>query len=147
LEHCLVLFNTQTSRVSSEIIAAQSRNVERHEAQSLEAMHKLKEQAVLMKECLLKGNIDQMGEVLDFGWQYKKQMAEGISNPQLDEMYEAAKRSGATGGKISGAGGGGFMIFFCPGITRYKVVETLTKFGGRARRFGFTKTGLTTWTI
>lgn len=147
LEHCLVLFNTQTSRVSSSIIESQSRNVEQRKEKSVDAMHKLKEQAILMKECLLKGNINQMGEVLDFGWQYKKQMAEGISNPQLDEMYEAAKKVGATGGKISGAGGGGFMIFFCPGITRYKVIETLTKFGGRARRFGFTQNGLTTWTI
>lgn len=147
LEHCLVLYNTQTSRMSSEIIQTQTENVEQKKPKSLEAMHKLKEQAILMKECLLKGDINQMGEVLDFGWQYKKQLAEGISNPQLDEMYEAAKKVGATGGKISGAGGGGFMIFFCPGITRYKVIETLSRFGGRARRFGFTKSGLTTWTI
>ena len=146
LEHCLVLYNTQTSRVSSAIIREQSKNVEEKEEKSLDAMHKLKEQAVLMKECLLKGDINRMGEVLDFGWQHKKQMAHGISNPQLDEMYEAARKAGATGGKISGAGGGGFMIFFCPGTTRYKVIETLKAFGGRARRFGFTKSGLTSWT-
>lgn len=147
LEQCLVLYNTRTSRVSSEIIEAQTRNVEEKKQKSVEAMHKLKEQAILMKECLLKGNINQIGEVLDFGWQYKKQMADGISNPQLDEMYSAAKQAGATGGKISGAGGGGFMVFFCPGTTRYKVVEALKEFGGRTRRFDFTKTGLTTWTM
>ncbi|MGC9146179.1 MAG: dehydrogenase, partial [Nitrososphaeria archaeon] len=88
-------------------------------------MHKLKEQAILMKEAILKGKLHEVGEILDFGWQYKKQMAEGITNPVIEEIYEEAKKSGATGGKISGAGGGGFMMFYCPKNTRYKVIEAL----------------------
>lgn len=110
-------------------------------------MHKLKEQAILMKEAILKGELVKMGEILDFGWQYKKQMAEGITNPVINKIYETAKKVGATGGKISGAGGGGFMMFYCPGNTKYKVVEALQKFGGEFRRFQFTKYGLTTWEI
>ncbi|MCS7206109.1 MAG: hypothetical protein NZ853_10470 [Leptospiraceae bacterium] len=86
-----------------------------------------------------------MGEILDYGWQYKKQMAEGITNPVIEEIYEAAKKSGATGGKITGAGGGGFLMLYCPNTTRYKVIETLLKFGGEFRRFQFTQYGAESW--
>ena len=65
----------------------------------------------------------------------------------LEEIYNAAKKAGATGGKISGAGGGGFMIFYCPGNCRYKVIETLEKFGGQTKPYQFAKNGLNTWTI
>jgi len=77
-------------------------------------MNKLKEQAIIMKEAILTGRLNEIGEILDFGWKYKKQMAEGITNPLIDEIYETAKKAGATGGKISGAGGGGFMMLYCP---------------------------------
>lgn len=74
-------------------------------------------------------------------------MAKQISNKMIDDIYSAAMKSGASGGKISGAGGGGFMIFYCPDNTRFKVIETLKKFGGDTQRYEFTTTGLTTWTI
>ena len=66
-------------------------------------------------------------------------MAANISNSGIEEIYDAAKKAGATGGKISGAGGGGFMIFYCPGNCRYKVIETLENFGGQTRHYQFTK--------
>lgn len=141
----ILLYYTGTSRLSSKIIEAQVEGVKNKREKSIEAMHKLKEQAILMKETILKGKLNEIGEILDFGWQYKKQMAEGISNPVIEEIYETAKKAGATGGKISGAGGGGFMMFYCPGNTRYKVIEGLQKFGGEFRRFQFTKYGLKTW--
>jgi len=147
LQFSILLYYTGTSRLSSKIIEAQVKNVSGKKEKSLEAMHKLKEQAIMMKEAILKGKLDDIGEILDFGWQYKKQMAEGISNPVIDEIYETAKKAGATGGKISGAGGGGFMIFYCPKNTRYKVIEALQKFGGEFRRFQFTKYGLETWRV
>jgi D-glycero-alpha-D-manno-heptose-7-phosphate kinase len=147
LQFNLLLYYTGTSRLSSKIIESQVKNVSKKKEKSIEAMHKLKEQAILMKEAILKGKLDELGEILDFGWQYKKQMAEGITNPVIDEIYETAKKAGATGGKISGAGGGGFMMFYCPGNTRYKVIEALQKFGGEFRRFQFTKYGLETWRV
>ena len=147
LQFNLVLYYTETSRLSSEIIEAQVKNIKKKKERSIEAMHKLKEQALMMKEAILKGKLDEIGEILDYGWQYKKQMAEKISNPLIDEIYETAKKAGATGGKISGAGGGGFMMFYCPGNTRYKVIESLQKFGGEFRRFQFTKYGLETWKV
>lgn len=74
-------------------------------------------------------------------------MAANISNSNIEEIYNAAKKSGATGGKISGAGGGGFMIFYCPDNTRHQVIKTLNTFGGEVKKYSFTKYGLTTWAI
>ncbi|MBC7508899.1 MAG: dehydrogenase, partial [Ferruginibacter sp.] len=65
----------------------------------------------------------------------------------IEELYTAAKKAGATGGKISGAGGGGFMTFYCPVNTRYKVIETLEQYGGQVRNYQFTKHGVKSWTI
>ena len=145
LSHNLVLYYTDTSHVSADIIKEQQKNVRTKNSQSIEAMHKLKEQAVLMKEVLLKGEIDRIGEILDFGWRYKKKMANSITNPLIDSIYEAAIKAGATGGKISGAGGGGFMFFYCPGVTRYPVIDALKQFGGKAKRYEFVNEGLKTW--
>jgi len=147
LQHNLVLYFTSTSRESATIINEQVKNVNQKNEKSIEAMHQLKEQARMMKEALLKGRLHEFGEILDFGFEQKRRMAANISNTNLDEIYNAAKKAGATGGKISGAGGGGFMIFYCPGNCRYKVIETLEKFGGQTRTYQFTKNGLNTWTI
>lgn len=147
LSHNLVLYNTKTSRVSSSIIERQAKNITEQKTKYIEATHRLKEQANWMKEAILRGDIDQIGAVLDFGWQYKKQIASGITNHLIDSIYEAALENGATGGKVSGAGGGGFMFFYCPGNARYKVIEALKKFGGTSHRYEFTTAGLTAWTI
>jgi D-glycero-alpha-D-manno-heptose-7-phosphate kinase len=147
LAHNLLLYYTQTSRVSAEIIEAQSKKVKENNQNTIEAMPRLKEQAIWMKEAILKGDIDEMGKILDFGWQYKKQMTQGITTSWIDEIYEAAIEAGATGGKVSGAGGGGFMFFYCPNITRYAVEQTLSKFGGQVKRYELTHEGLKTWTI
>lgn len=146
LENNLVLYFTSTSRESASIIKEQQKNVLQKNEKSIDAMHQLKEQARMMKEALLRGNLNQIGEILDFGFQQKRNMAHNISNSLIEDIYEAAKKAGATGGKISGAGGGGFMTFYCPLNTRYKVMETLNTFGGQVKPYQFTKTGLTTWT-
>lgn len=146
LDNNLVLYFTSTSRESATIIKEQQKNVVQKNQQSIEAMHQLKEQARMMKEALLKGRLHEIGHILDYGFQQKRKMAHNISNDSLEEIYEAAKKSGATGGKISGAGGGGFMIFYCPGNTRYKVIETLNSFGGNIKPYQFTQSGLTSWT-
>lgn len=147
LENNLLLYYTSTSRESAEIIKKQSKNVTDKKEKSLEAMHQLKHQAQLMKEALLKGRLNEIGEILDFGHQQKRHMAEGITNELLDNIYDAAKKAGATGGKISGAGGGGFMVFYCPANTKYKVIKSLEQFGGRHRNYQFVEHGLKTWTI
>lgn len=147
LSHNMVLYFTGTSRLSSKIIEAQRQNVMTHNEKSVEAMHQLKKQALMMKEAILRGELEKIGEILDYGWKFKKQMAEGITNPMIDKIYDAAKAAGATGGKISGAGGGGFMIFYCPNNTRSEVVQAIEAFGGQVKRYEFTERGLTTWSI
>lgn len=147
LECNLLLYYTETSRLSSSIIESQQANIESKEGKSIEATHKVKEQAFMMKEAVLRGDLGKIGQILDFGWQHKKQMAKNISNAHIDQIYDNAIKAGATGGKISGAGGGGFMTFFCPKTTRYAVTETLLQFGGRIQAFQFTPQGLTTWSM
>lgn len=147
LSHNLVLYFTSTSRLSSSIIEMQTQNVRDKNETSIEAMHQLKKQAEMMKEALLKGNVDEIGPILDYGFRYKKQMAADISNETLDNIYKTALEHGATGGKISGAGGGGFMMFYCPGNTRHEVVNALKQFGGEVHRQQITKEGLFSWSI
>ena len=96
-------------------------------------------------EAILKGELDRIGDILDFGWKFKKQTASGVTSPVIDEIYEAALRAGATGGKISGAGGGGFMMFYCPGVSRYAVIDVLKSFGGDTHDVEFVKLGVTSW--
>jgi D-glycero-alpha-D-manno-heptose-7-phosphate kinase len=146
LENNLLLFFTSTSRESASIIKEQVKNVQGNNEKSIDAMHNLKEQAQMMKEALLKGKVDEIGAILDYGFAQKRNMAASISNSNIEAIYDAAKAAGATGGKISGAGGGGFMIFYCPANTRYQVINALEKFGGDIKKYSFTKYGLTTWT-
>ena len=147
LENNLLLYYTATSRDSARIIEKQSRNVVEKKDKSIEAMHQLKQQSQRMKEAILKGRLNEIGEILDFGFHQKRQMAEGISNSLMEEIYDAAKQAGATGGKISGAGGGGFMIFYCPATSKYQVMDALQKFGGYSKPYQFVDHGLCSWTI
>lgn len=145
LEFNMLMYYTGTSRLSSTIIEAQSDNVTKKSEKSIEAMHNLKEQAYMMKEAILKGDLNRIGDILDYGWKNKKQTASGVTSPVIDEIYEAAMKAGATGGKISGAGGGGFMTYYCPGNTRYAVIEVLKSFGGEVHNLELSQFGLTTW--
>jgi D-glycero-alpha-D-manno-heptose-7-phosphate kinase len=146
LQNNLLLFYTDTSRESATIIKEQVKNVNEQKSSSIEAMHQLKKQAILMKEALLRGKLGEIGEILDFGFQEKRKMAANISNDEIEKIYNLAMKAGATGGKISGAGGGGFMIFYCPGNTRYNVINALSHLSGRVQKYQFTNYGLTTWT-
>ena len=148
LAHNLLLYYTETSHVSAEIIQGQIDNVKAKNNKSIEAMHKLKEHAAWMKECLLKGDIDAIGDILNEGWIEKKRTASGITNPLMDDIYQTAIAAGAIGGKVSGAGGGGFMFFYCPSTSRYAVEKALCeKFSGQVKRYEFTQEGLKTWTL
>ncbi len=146
LEHNLLLYYTSTQRHSANIIREQVKNVQEKNTKSVDAMHNLKEQALQMKDALLRGELNKIGEILHFGWQNKKQMAASISNSQIDAIYTTAIEHGATGGKISGAGGGGFMFFYCPGTSKLKVARAIESMGGTIQPFKFTQQGLVTWT-
>lgn len=146
LEHNLILYYTGTSRLSAAIIEKQSNAFKQKSTKSVDAAHKIKQQAISMKQALLNGDIDAIGRILDEGWQFKKEMAAGITNEVIDNIYTTAKKAGAIGGKISGAGGGGYMTLYCPGNTRHKVSRELEALGGKVQPFSFDPIGLTYWT-
>src|SRR5436190_3171054 len=143
LENNLLLYYTSKSRESAKIIEQQAKNVTDQKETSIEAMHQLKQQAQMMKEALLKGRLHEIGEILDIGFKQKRNMATGISNELMDEIYETAKAAGATGGKISGAGGGGFMFFYCLGNSKYNVALCFEKYGCVHRYYKFFDLGFT----
>ncbi|MBQ6074301.1 MAG: dehydrogenase [Bacteroidales bacterium] len=143
-----VLLFTNKRRESARIIEEQMANVKKNNNNSVEAMHKVKAEAFRIKNCLLRNDLRELGPALNTSWVNKKKMAGGISNDFIDNLYETAMAAGATGGKISGAGGGGFMFFYCPENTRYAVEEALTGLAiGEIYDFEFCKEGLTTWTV
>lgn len=145
-EFNLLLYYTSTQRLSATIIDEQVKNVQDKNEKSVDAMHNLKVQAHQMKDALLRGELTKIGEILRYGWENKKAMARSISNDLIDTIYNKAIEHGSTGGKVSGAGGGGFMFFFCPGLTKVKVATELEKLGGRVQSFKFTNQGIVTWT-
>jgi D-glycero-alpha-D-manno-heptose-7-phosphate kinase len=144
LEASLVLFYTGVSRESAKIIADQSRNIEAG-SDALQAMHGIKREALVMKECLLRGDFSGIVESMRMGWDSKKRSAQTVSNPRIDEIYDASIRAGALAGKVSGAGGGGFMMFFVPPDKRMNVIRTLNRFDGQVSNCHFTKHGTQAW--
>lgn len=145
LEASLVLFYTGVSRESAQIISDQSSNVELGSPDAIEAMHGLKREAQLMKDCLLRGDMDGIVHSMRGGWANKKQSARTVSNPHIDAIYEAAMAAGALAGKVSGAGGGGFMLFFVPTTKRMDVTRALAGFSGHATNCHFTEKGAQAW--
>jgi len=149
LEASLLLFYTGDSRSSGEIIAEQARNVEMGNAAAVEAMHQIKQEAVEMKECLLRGDFDRLHEVLRKSWDAKKSMATGIVNERIASLYRRALEAGAFCARISGAGGGGFMIFLTDPMRKLKVAESLAKAeqGGAVYGCHFTHIGAQSWRV
>ena len=147
LEASLILFHTGTSRESSRIIASQSEKVSCGDAEVLSAMHAVKREALVMKEYLLRGDFAGIVDSLRDGWRNKKRSAEIISNPRIEEIYETATRAGALAGKVSGAGGGGFMVFFVSPKRRMEVIGSLGRFDGSVSNCHFTEHGSQAWTI
>jgi len=146
-EASLVLFFSGVSRESARIIDEQSHNIASGQAKSLEAMHELKAIAIQMKQAFLTGDIPAVGAILDEGWIQKKRTALAVTTPQLDQIYDAAKAAGAIGGKVSGAGGGGFMMFLADPSRRHDVVRALEQHPGRVFMSGLTAHGAMSWTV
>ncbi len=147
LEASLLLFYTGVSRESAKIIADQSSNVKSGSLDAIEAMHGLKHEALAMKECLLKGDFDGVVNSMRQGWENKKKSAKTVSTPQIEKIYNATLNSGALAGKVSGAGGGGFMMFFVPPEKRMGVIRTLNAFDGQVSNCNFTENGTQAWRI
>ena len=149
LEASLLLYYTGKSRASGEIIDEQSRNVRDKNEHALEAMHSIKEEAFRMKECLLRGDFGRLHDVLRSSWESKKKMAAKITNEHIEKIYACALDAGAHCAKISGAGGGGFMMFLTDPIYKDKVAAALraSQDGGTAYGCHFTGAGVNAWRV
>jgi D-glycero-alpha-D-manno-heptose-7-phosphate kinase len=147
LEASLILFYSGRSRSSAAIIDEQVQNVRSKNQASIEGMHALKEQARYMKEALLLGDFQAFGEHLRQGWQSKRSIAHNISNNQIDDILMAAIDSGALGGKISGAGGGGFMMIAVPPERKPAVLARLKTFPGEIFKCILTQEGARAWKV
>jgi D-glycero-alpha-D-manno-heptose-7-phosphate kinase len=145
-EASLVLFNSGVSRSSAKIIAEQTTNVATNEA-SVAAMHELKADAIGMKEALLKGDMRMVGSFMRKSWEAKKQMAKGITTRHIEQVYDAAMKAGALAGKVSGAGGGGFITFLVDPPRRSDVIRALGAQEGRVTICHFTKHGTEGWKV
>ncbi len=149
LEASLLLYYTGKSRISADIIDEQSRNVRDKNSFALEAMHSIKEEAFRMKECLLRGDFQSLHQVLRNSWESKKRMATQITNEHIERLYACAIEAGAYCARISGAGGGGFMIFLTDPIHKDKVAMALSANheGGIAYGCHFTAGGVQAWRV
>lgn len=147
LESSFVLFFTGVSRESAKIVSEQSKNVFGNDKDALEAMHGIKLEAIHMKDALLKGDFISLAESLRRGWENKKRSAKTVSNDHIDTIYDAAMQNGALAGKVSGAGGGGFMLFMVPAEDRMNVINTLKNYDGQVSNCHFTDRGCQAWKI
>jgi D-glycero-alpha-D-manno-heptose-7-phosphate kinase len=147
LEHNLLLCYTGTTRRSDRIIEDQTKRFEEKQGDTLRALGEQKQLATDMKNALLRRRLDDFGDLLHSAWESKKNLSPRISNSRIDEMYETARNSGALGGKITGAGGGGYMLFYCEFEKRHKVAEALKQLGATPTEFAFESRGLQAWRI
>ncbi len=147
LAYRLLLCYTGTSHFSDDIIERQQRDFSERRTHTVEALDATKQLAIDMKNELLRGNIDEMGRLLDAGWQFKKQFTEGISNERIDALYSRAREAGALGGKLLGAGGGGYILLFCDFERRATVAKAVVRAGGTVTDFSFEPEGLQTWSV
>ncbi len=147
LEHNLLLCFTGKTRRSDGIIDDQVARMQGGDADTLSGLRTQKELAVQMKNALLQGQHTAFGELLGHAWAYKKMMSPKISTPLIDEAYDEAMHHGALGGKVTGAGGGGYMLFYCRFDKKHKVAERLIQMGITVTEVAFDHGGLTTWSV
>ena len=145
LETSLVLFDSGVSRSSAAIIAEQSDQV--GQGAPLAAMHAIRADAFRMKECLLRGELSAFAAGMRQSWEAKKALAQPISNARLDTVIAAGMAAGAQAGKVSGAGGGGFVMFMVPPERRVDVMRALAQQDGTVSACHFTQHGTEGWKI
>jgi D-glycero-alpha-D-manno-heptose-7-phosphate kinase len=145
LELSLLLCFTGITRDSSRVIEDQARRARTYAEETLAGLRAQKELALAMKAALLTGALPEFGTLLGEAWEQKKRMSPLIANDRINELYELALCKGALGGKITGAGGGGFILLFCDFAKKHRVIDALEFAGADIIEFAFDIKGLTTW--
>ncbi len=147
LEGSMVLYFTGRSRSSAAIIAEQQKATRSGSTVAIEAMHRIKQSAIDMKLALLQGDMAAFARILGQAWEDKKKMADAITNPMIQEAFDVAMNAGAIAGKVSGAGGGGFMMLMVDPTRRVEVMEALSALPGKVVPFQFTEKGAVAWKL
>ena len=147
LESRLVLYYTGTSRDSATIIEQQIKNTKAKDPRSIEGMHELKRSAYEMKRAILQGDFKCVEQCLRNGWEAKKKTSSVVSNPQIEAAYKLIMANGGNAAKVSGAGGGGFMMILCDPTERHSLVTELRKTEGQVILTSFTEKGAQGWTL
>jgi D-glycero-alpha-D-manno-heptose-7-phosphate kinase len=148
LESSMILYYTGASRSSAQIIDEQKKNTSQGHNSAVEAMHQIKQSANEMKEAILKGDVAGYARILGSSWENKKKMASSISNQHIDDIFDVAMKAGAITGKVSGAGGGGFIMFVIDPVRKVTIVNALNKLeGGMVVPFQFSEGGCHGWKI
>lgn len=135
--HNVLIFYTGTTRASSEILEAQRQDTQRGDQTVVESLHYTKELGYRIKEALEQGNLERFGFLLDEHWQNKKKRSQKISGAKIDRCYEVLKEHGGLGGKVMGAGGGGFFMCYCPSRSKARLREVFTEMGLRELSYDF----------
>jgi D-glycero-alpha-D-manno-heptose-7-phosphate kinase len=136
LEHNILMFYTNEMRDATAILKKQNEATRAKDSTVVRSLREIKDIGLEISDTISRGNLRRFGELLDVHWQSKKRLSEGISNPQIDAWYELAKQNGAIGGKISGAGGGGFLMLYCE-ENKARLREVLRAAGLRELKFRF----------
>jgi D-glycero-alpha-D-manno-heptose-7-phosphate kinase len=147
LEHNLLLCYTGTTRQSDHIIEDQTARFEQGNEDAVAGLLAQKDLAVEMKNALLQRRLWDFGELLHTAWEAKKRMSSRISNERIEELYDEARRSGAIGGKVTGAGGGGYVLLYCRYDRKHEVAERMIELGASVDEFAFEPSGLRTWRV
>jgi len=141
LEDSIVLFFSGKERSASEILSEQDKECKNHNSEMIENLHQIKDIGLQTRKYLENGQVNMLGELLHVHWETKKKRSLKMSDPFLDECYESARKNGAAGGKLIGAGGGGFFLFYCENDCKSKLVPAMQKMGLRWVRFRFDSYG------
>lgn len=136
LESNIMLFYTGKERMASDILSTQDKKTKEDDETTIKILHEIKDIGMETRKAFEKGELDRFGELLDNHWKTKKRLSAKISDPFIDECYETARRSGAMGGKIMGAGGGGFFMFYC-NQGKIELIEAMKRMGLRFMDFRF----------
>jgi len=147
LQYRLMLCYTGKHRLSAGIIEDQMKGYVKGKKEVLQALDETKNLAIEMKNALLLNKIDELGLLLHQGWLAKKKFSSQVTDPQIDQLYEVAKKNGALGGKLLGAGGGGYFLFLCQFDKWHKVAQEVERCGGKVVNFAFEFRGLQTWEV
>lgn len=141
LEQHMMLFFTGSTRTASSILSQQKASSEKKDPKVMDALHAVKEMAFVVQAALERGDVAALGEILHESWERKKRFAVNVSNARIDELYQMARSQGASGGKIAGAGGGGFMLLFCAPTFQADVTRVLENAGLKRMNFHFENGG------